>query len=90
MIGDEVTSELQLSGWNCVGRVVVLRRLVRDTLAVTTSNPRAKQAVFAGLVELKHGGERYEYAVLVTSLSEEVLSIVQLYRNRAEAENLFR
>nr|WP_226842647.1 transposase [Acidithiobacillus thiooxidans] len=31
----------------------------------------------------------YEYAVLVTDLSEGVLSIAQLYRDRADAENGF-
>ena len=41
------------------------------------------------MVELKQGCELYEYAVLVTSLSEEVLSRAQLYRDRAEAENIF-
>jgi hypothetical protein len=84
-----ITSELQLSGWSRARRIVVLRRLVRDTLAATSSDPSAKQAVFAGMVELKQGCELYEYAVLVTSLSEEVLSLAQLYRDRAEAENIF-
>jgi hypothetical protein len=31
----------------------------------------------------------YEYAVLVTSLCEEVLTISQLYRDRADCENVF-
>jgi hypothetical protein len=31
----------------------------------------------------------YEYAVLVTSLTRERLTIVQLYRDRADAENPF-
>lgn len=84
-----LTSELQLSGWSRARRVVVLRRLVRDALAVTEAELGAGQAVFAGMAELKQGCELYEYAVLVTSLSEEVLSIAQLYRDRAEAENIF-
>jgi len=33
--------------------------------------------------------KRYEYAVLVTSLPLEVLSIAQLYRDRADCENCF-
>src|SRR4051794_31933795 len=45
--------------------------------------------MFAGMAELQQGQKLYEYAVLVTSLSEEVLSIAQLYRDRAEAENIF-
>ncbi len=31
----------------------------------------------------------YEYAVLVTSLDEEILSLAQLYRDRADCENVF-
>lgn len=34
-------------------------------------------------------GPSYEYAVLVTSLPEEVLTIAQLYRDRADMENNF-
>lgn len=84
-----VTSELQLSGWSCARRVVVLRRLLRDTLAVIEPHPGTEQAAFAGMAELQPGRELYEYAVLVTSLTNEVLSIAQLYRDRAEAENIF-
>lgn len=34
-------------------------------------------------------GPDYEYQVLVTSLSEELLSIADLYRQRADAENVY-
>jgi hypothetical protein len=84
-----VTSELQLSGWSRARRIVVLRRLVRDPLAVTESDPSTGQAALAGMTELQPGRELYEYAVLVTSLADEVLSIAQLYRDRAETENIF-
>jgi Transposase DDE domain group 1 len=84
-----LTSELQLSGGSRTRRVVILRRLVRDSLAATESDTGTGQAMFAGMAELQQGQELYEYAVLVTSLSEEVLSIAQLYRDRAEAENIF-
>jgi hypothetical protein len=33
--------------------------------------------------------EVYEYSVLITSLAHEILSIAQLYRDRADAENNF-
>lgn len=46
-----------------------------------------------GFVEAdRQGGKRitgYEYAVLVTNLDHEVLSLGQLYRDRADAENTF-
>jgi hypothetical protein len=52
-------------------RVVVLRRRLREELAVTESDAATGQQVFSGMAELWRGQEIYEYAVLVTSLSEE-------------------
>ena len=46
------------------------------------------QGMLFGTAELLQAGELYEYAVLVTSLEEEMLGIAQLYRDRAEAENV--
>jgi hypothetical protein len=40
-------------------------------------------------VEIEAGGEIWEYAVLVTSLDNEILSVGQLYRDRADCENVF-
>ena len=42
-----------------------------------------------GFAEINGGGEVWEYAVLVTSLSSEILTIGQLYRDRADCENGF-
>ena len=84
-----LSSELQLTGWSRKRRVVVLRRLVRESLAVSEpSEPNGQETLF-GTVELLRAGEVYEYAVLVTPLEEGVLGIAQLYRDRAEAENVF-
>ena len=41
------------------------------------------------LPELTYQGTQYEYAVLVTSLTDEVRSIAQHYRDRGDAENNF-
>ena len=82
-------SEMKLSGWTRKRRVVVLRRPIRESLALLTARDDGKQgSLFAGIEVLK-AGELYEYAVLVTTLKEEVLGIAQLYRDRAEAENIF-
>src|SRR5438309_11433567 len=56
---------------------------------VRGGNKTTGQRVFSGMAELKRGQDLYEYAVLVTSLDHEVLAIAQLYRDRAEAENIF-
>jgi hypothetical protein len=81
-----LSSMLQLTGWSRPRRVVILRRQLRE--AVTLSDEQ--QRTFSGMAELRRGQDLYEYTVLVTSLEEnEVLSIAQLYRDRAEAENIF-
>ena len=79
-------SQLRLAGWDRDRRVVILRR------------PLQGEVVVAGRIEgqqvLEFIGEdsplqRYEYAVLVTSLPHEVRMIAQLYRDRGDAENSF-
>ena len=42
-----------------------------------------------GFAQIDGGSEVWEYAVLVTSLASEILSIGQLYRDRADCENGF-
>ena len=41
-------------------RIVVLRRLVRDTLAVTESDASTEQAALVGMAEVPPGCELYE------------------------------
>lgn len=84
-----LASELQLTGWSRKRRVVVLRRAIRESLALTAGSGTGRQGELFGTVEVLRAGEVYEYAVLVTPLEEEVLGIAQLYRDRAEAENVF-
>lgn len=84
-----LSSELQLTGWSRKRRVIVLRRLVRESLAITARSDAGGQGELFGTVEVLRAGDLYEYAVLVTPLEEEVLGIAQLYRDRAEAENVF-
>ena len=69
--------------------MVILRRRLREALAVGEEYKTTGQHVFSGMAELKRGQDLYEYAVLVTSLADQVLAIAQFYRDRAEAENIF-
>lgn len=69
--------------------MVILRRRLREALAVGEEEKTTGQHVFSGMAELKRGQDLYEYAVLVTSLEHQVLAMAQLYRDRAEAENIF-
>jgi hypothetical protein len=85
-----VESELQLQGWTKKRRVVILRRsLARETVAVE-SESETGQPVLTGMVVIRKDRPIFEYAVLVTSLPEgEVLTIAQMYRDRADSENVF-
>ncbi len=83
--GAEAT--LRLQGWSRERRVVVLRRGVKKDLAVVDKgNPEQLRLSFA---ELSDTVTLYEYGVLVTSLQDEILTIAQLYRDRADCENNF-
>ena len=80
-------STLRLTGWSRSRRVVVLRRRIKQDLAVV-SRPQDGPAQLS-FAELSDQVDVYEYSVLITSLDHEILSIAQLYRDRADAENNF-
>lgn len=83
-------SELQLSGWSQKRRVVVLRRALREAVPEgRKSAKKAAQQLNLDLSEAAQGGVLYEYAVLVTSLLDEVRTIAQHYRDRGDSENNF-
>jgi hypothetical protein len=78
---------LRLVGWSRQRRVVVLRRKLKD--GVVASARDNQDQLQLGFAKIGADTELYEYAVLVTSLAEEVLTIAQLYRDRADCENVF-
>ena len=80
-------SELRLSGWSRRRRVVVLRRAIRENLALKNT-AKTGQLEFA-VVQALDPVRSYEYAVLVTTLEDEILTLAQHYRDRADAENPF-
>ena len=82
--------ELALAGWQHKRRVVVLRRAL--TGEIMAAGEDDGQQVLAFVEADRRGGKGitgYEYAVLVTNTDHEVLSLGQLYRDRADAENAF-
>jgi len=79
--------ELRLTGWSRQRRVVVLRRKLKGNLVATARDEREQLQL--GFAEIEGDGELFEYAVLVTSLDAEILSVAQLYRDRADCENGF-
>jgi hypothetical protein len=77
---------LTLSGWSRARRVVVLRRKLMGEMLLTGKEDRQDEFAF---IEGDIPTARYEYAVLVTSTQHEILTLAQLYRDRADAENNF-
>jgi hypothetical protein len=88
-----VEAELELTGWAHSRRVIVLRRRIRDELALAQKKALAgttpREQLALGFVETTTDGLLYEYAVLVTSLPDEILAVAQHYRDRADVENNF-
>ena len=80
------TGQLRLSGWSRARRVVVLRRRV-------AADPQpSRLAAAAGELALEWLHEEdptHEYSVLVTNTEYSALTLGDLYRQRADAENAF-
>ena len=89
-----VEAELMLTGWTRKRRVIVLRRAITDEAVLAAKRKRLaacspEQQLDLGFVEPVKDGPIYEYAVLVTTLPDEILTLAQHYRERAGAENNF-
>jgi len=79
---------LRLVGWSRQRRVIVLRRRLKKDSMVASARDEADQLRLS-FPEIDEDAAVHEYAVLVTSLDAEVLTIAQLYRDRADCENVF-
>jgi len=79
-------SELKLFGWSRSRRVIVLRRPIPGDILLQKTGKDQMDMCF---IEPQGGVAKYEYTVLVTSLSDEIVSIAQHYRDRADSENIF-
>jgi hypothetical protein len=79
--------DLKLMGWSRDRRCVFLRRpaqkpSARKALPISTQNQ-------FDFVERLDSGPNYEYVVLVTNESLPIVGLAQLYRDRADCENVF-
>ena len=82
--GKEVS--LRLLGWSCKRRVILLRRRTTRPPPANRGDPSQRRLSF---IEIGPDQEVWQYAVLVTSLTDEILTLGQLYRDRASCENAF-
>jgi hypothetical protein len=70
--------------------VILLRRPIERTVAVIDGDGAGRQLdLYFGEIIADPAAKVFEYAVLVTSLAGEVLTVAQLYRDRAAGENNF-
>jgi len=83
--GKETT--LRLVGWSRQRRVVLLRRKL-DRAPAAPDRTHSTQPML-GFTEVGPDLDVWEYAALVTSLDSEILTMGQLYRDRADCENGF-
>ena len=58
--------------------MVILRRRVRESLALASAEQNSMQPRLLTTAELVQDGALYEYAVLVTPLEDDLLAIAQL------------
>jgi hypothetical protein len=82
-----VEDTLKLSGWSRARRVIVLRRELRDELVLERQSDAGQLEM--AFIETLDPVKKYEYAVYVTSLDDEILTVAQHYRDRGDAENPF-
>ena len=83
--GKETT--LRLVGWSRQRRIILLRRKLGRDLAITDRTNPAQPLL--GFAEVGPDKAAWEYAALITSLDNEILTLGQLYRDRADCENVF-
>lgn len=81
-----VESTLRLTGWTKERRVIILRRKLKEKKPKKMT--KAEQLNFPFLAFVANSNE-YEFAMLITTLEMEILTIAQLYRDRATSENHF-
>ena len=87
--GWEATDDqLKLASWSNERRVLIVRRRLPKNAVLALENKEEGQQVL-GFLDDAEDIRAFEYAVLVTSLDDEVLTIVRHYRDRADCENNF-
>ena len=89
-----IEDELRLSGWSKARRVVVLRRRIKNDIALA-ANKRGRNEADEQLVlalphdEVQDNAQVWEYTVLATNATYDIAAIGQLYRDRCDCENGF-
>jgi hypothetical protein len=85
---DAQEANITLTGWKQSRRVVIVRKKVsKESLALSAENDAGQMEIH--FADIKSKMTAYEYSVLITSLPDDVMTIAQHYRDRADCENVF-
>lgn len=86
-----VEDTIQLQGWNKARRVIILRRKInnKDVGILTQESTTQRSQLTFHFGQIDRGSTTYEYAILVTNLEDEILTLAQHYRDRGDSENNF-
>ena len=79
--------DLRLDGWGRQRRVVLLRRKLEDTIAISEQDANGQRLLSFATIDARK--QLWEYGALVTSTNAEILTLGQAYRDRADSENDF-
>ena len=80
-----VEDRIRLQGWSKERRVVLVRKRIKDSLALQQKRNKQMQLAFAD-VHMLDAAVMWECTVLVTDVSYPLESIAQLYRDRCDCE----
>ena len=79
---------MQLQGWQHRRRVVIVRRRLNKDTLIGIEHAKGGQQELA-LVEAPEDMRLFEYSILVTNLDDDLIALMQHYRDRADSENNF-
>ena len=82
-------SVIKLSGWKKERRIIIVRRRRPENEILRLEKGIKEQQTTLALIEEPENIKAYEYSVLVTSLDNDVVAIIDHYRHRASCENNF-
>ncbi len=87
-----VWSEVRLAGWTAKRRVILLRRPLREQQVPAQRKGKTRRLLAQmelAMDWVQEGTVFYEYAVLVTTMADDIFTLAQHYRDRGDAENNF-
>jgi len=80
--------EVKLMGWEKSRQVIILRRKIKKDVGIINKKALSGQVLFQ-FANMGEDIEAYEYAVLVTNMEAEIITLGSHYRDRADSENNF-